>query len=220
MPSSYGFSLSEALALRVLVQSHSISLYHHIIKILFWWIQNCLRSFLVVGFRPCMHPFVWFVLLRWGWIFLERTRILSGIQFTTYFIEFSDVQTKPFVGSFVNLILTRQTCGQRSSRAAESKHWAPGMYFCERICYMFLVSKCREDWDLGLCPTSVLVFGEPRRSGDFRKKKTCFDAGKIGFCHCDGKIRIKNRIWPLRWQNPPPKKGGGESGPWWRRFII
>jgi len=24
--------------------------------------------------------------------------------------------------------------------------------------------------------------GEPRRSG--RKKKTCFDAGKIGFCHC------------------------------------
>jgi len=25
--------------------------------------------------------------LRWGWVFLERTRILSGIQFTTYFTE-------------------------------------------------------------------------------------------------------------------------------------
>jgi len=25
--------------------------------------------------------------LRWGWVFLERTRILSGIQLTRYFIE-------------------------------------------------------------------------------------------------------------------------------------
>jgi len=76
--------------------------------------------------------------LRWGWVFLETTRILSGIQFTTHFIEFSVVETERFVGSFVNVILTRQTCGQRSSRAAESKHRALGNYFCERICYMFL----------------------------------------------------------------------------------
>ena len=27
------------------------------------------------------------ILLRWGWEFLERMRILSGIQFATYFIE-------------------------------------------------------------------------------------------------------------------------------------
>ena len=47
--------------------------------------------------------------------------ILSGIQFTTHFIEIFVVYTKRFVGSFVNVILTRQTCGQRSSRAAESK---------------------------------------------------------------------------------------------------
>jgi len=26
--------------------------------------------------------------LRWGWVFLERTQILSGIQFTTHFIDF------------------------------------------------------------------------------------------------------------------------------------
>jgi len=40
---------------------------------------------------------------------------------------------------------------------------------------MFLISKCRADLDLGLYPTSG--WQNP-------KKKTCFDAGKIGFCHC------------------------------------
>ena len=49
---------------------------------------------------------------------------------------------------------------------------------------MFLISKCRGDLDLGLFTTLGLAFGEPQRSGDFRKKKTCFDAGKIGICHC------------------------------------
>ena len=59
--------------------------------------------------------------LRWGWVFFERTWILSGIQFTTHFNGFFVVETKRFVGSFVNVILTRQTCRERSSRAAESK---------------------------------------------------------------------------------------------------
>jgi len=31
-------------------------------------------------------------------------RILSGIQFTTHFIEFFVLETKQFVGSFVNVI--------------------------------------------------------------------------------------------------------------------
>jgi len=107
-------------------------------------------------------------LLRWGWVFLERTRILCGIQFTTYFIEIFVEETKQFVGSFVNVILTQQTCGQRSSRAAESKRRALGNYFSERIYYMFLKSKCRGDWDLGLCTTLVLAFGEPQRNGKIR----------------------------------------------------
>jgi len=72
-----------------------------------------------------------YILLRWGWVFLERTRILSGIQFTTHFIEFFVVETKRFVGSFSNVILTQQTCGQRSRRAAESKRRALGNYRCE-----------------------------------------------------------------------------------------
>ena len=106
--------------------------------------------------------------LRRGWVFLERTRILSGIQFTTHFIEIFVVETKRFVGGFVNLILTWQTCGQRSSKAAESKRQALGNYFSERICYMFLISKCRGDSDLGLCTTSGIAFGEPRRNDKIR----------------------------------------------------
>jgi len=114
---------------------------------------------------------------RWGWVFLERTRILSGIQLSTYFIEIFVVEMKRFVGSFVHVILTWQTCGQRSSRAAESKRRALGNYFSERICYMFLISKCREDWDLGLCTTLVLALGEPKRNGKIRfflRQKTFF----------------------------------------------
>jgi len=80
------------------------------------------------------------------------------------------VETKRFVGSFVNVILTWQTCGQRSSRAAESKRRALGNHFSERICYMFPISKCRGDRDLGLYTTSVPAFGEPQRNGKIRGK--------------------------------------------------
>jgi len=45
------------------------------------------------------------VVLRWGWVFFEQTRIFSGIQLTTHFIEFFVVDTKRFVGNFVNVIL-------------------------------------------------------------------------------------------------------------------
>ena len=75
--------------------------------------------------------------------------------------------------------LTRQTCGQRSSRAAESKRRLTriGNYVSERICYMFLISKCRGDRDLGMCTTSVLTFGESQRSGKiqvFLRQNTFF----------------------------------------------
>jgi len=127
---------------------------------------------------------------RWGWVFLERTWILNGIQFTTHFMEIFVVETKWFVGSTLNVILTRQTCGQRSSRTAESKRRALGNYFSERICYMFLISKCRGDWDLGLCTTSGLAFGESQRSGDFREKNVFW--------------RRKNRILKVQMITSPP----------------
>ena len=69
--------------------------------------------------------------------------------------------------SSFNVILMRQTCGQRSSRAAESKRRALGNYFSERICYMFLMSKCRGDWDLGLCTFWVLAKREALRNAKF-----------------------------------------------------
>ena len=55
------------------------------------------------------------------------------------------------VDSDSNVSLTRQTCGQRSSMAAESKHRALAFYFPVQIWYIFLMSKCRGEWDLGLC---------------------------------------------------------------------
>ena len=114
-------------------------------------------------------------------MFLRRTHILSGIQFTTHFIEFFVVETKQFVSSFVNVILTRQTCGQRSSRAAESKCQTIGNYFSEQIYYVFLISKCRVDRDLGLYTTSILAFGEHQSDGKIRGGKTCFDVYKTDF---------------------------------------
>jgi len=112
--------------------------------------------------------------LRWGWVFLKRTQILSRIQFTRHFIEFIVVETKQFVGSNVNVILMRQTCGQRSSTEGCGKQTPSARNrFPERICYMFLVSKCIKAWDLDLCNFWVPAKREPLRSGDSRKK-TCF----------------------------------------------
>jgi len=54
------------------------------------------------------------------------------------------------VRSSSNVILTRQTCGQRSSRAAGGKRRALAFYFSVRIFYVFLSSKCRGESDLGL----------------------------------------------------------------------
>jgi len=67
------------------------------------------------AYAALRHMIIFFK-LRWGWVFLERTRILSGIQFTMHSIEFFVVEAKRFVGSFVNVILRRQTCGQRSGQ--------------------------------------------------------------------------------------------------------
>jgi len=112
---------------------------------------------------------------------LQRPRTRSGIQFTMHFIEFIVVETKKFVGGNINVILTWQTCSQRSSRAAESKRQALHNYFYERIWTMFLMSKCREDWDLGLGTFWVIAKREPLRSGDFRKKNVFRPQEKLEF---------------------------------------
>jgi len=106
-----------------------------------------------------------------------------------HFIEFFVVETKRFVGRFVNVILTRQTCGQRSSRAAESKRRALGNYFSEQICYMFLIS----NWDSDVCTFWILAKREPLRNVKFRfflrakhvfsRKSPLRRSGSI-FCKC------------------------------------
>ena len=81
----------------------------------------CFSCNLVLCFRKAIWGAQQLVLirLRWGWVFLERTRILSGIQFTTYFIEIFVMETKRFVGNFVNVILTRQLGKPAASAGAE-----------------------------------------------------------------------------------------------------
>jgi len=83
-------------------------------------------------------------------------------------VEFLVVETKWFAGSSVNVILTQPTCGQRSNRAAESKRRALEKHYSERISHMFLISKCRGDWDLGLCTFWALAKRKPLRNAKFR----------------------------------------------------
>jgi len=92
-------------------------------------------------------------------------RILSEIQFTKHFIECIVVETKQFVCSYSNVILTQQTCGQRSSMSAGSKHPVLKIYVSLRIWYIFLMSKCRGDSDLGLCIFGVVEYKGLLRNG-------------------------------------------------------
>jgi len=59
--------------------------------------------------------------LRWGWVFLERTQILSGIQFTTHFIEIFVVKTQRFIAIFVNAKSTLQ-CKSKQAHAPLRSH--------------------------------------------------------------------------------------------------
>jgi len=77
------------------------------------------------------------VFFWWGGVFLKRKRILSGIHFTTNFIDFVVLETKRFVGSSVSMILMQQTCGQRSSMSAGGKYRVLENHVSERTCCMF-----------------------------------------------------------------------------------
>ena len=100
--------------------------------------------------------------LRYSWVFLEGTRILSRFQFTRHVIKFVLVETKRFVDNHPNRILTRQMCRQLSIKPP-SKRRALAFHFS-----IWIWSKCRGDSDPGLCTTSVLVYTMPLRGGDLR----------------------------------------------------
>jgi len=95
---------------------------------------------------------------------------MCAIQFTKHSIEFVFVETNEVVRSNSNVILTRQTCGHRSSRVAVSRSQALAFYFFVRIWYIFLISICRGKSDLGVCMTSVLAKRMQPHSADFRFK--------------------------------------------------
>jgi len=100
-----------------------------------------------------------------------RTCVFSGIQFKSISSNSSVYKTNEVVHSNSVVILTRQTCSQRSSRVAGSKRRALALYSSIRIGYVFLVSKCRGESDLGLCITSVLEKRIRLGSADSRSTK-------------------------------------------------
>jgi len=120
---------------------------------------------------------------RWGCVFLEQTRIYSGIWFTRHFIEFIVVETKQFVGSIVNVILTRQTCGQRSSRAARSKRRVLEYFFPSEFAMfpdfkMLRTLRSRSVHFVGTC------INKTGSQWQLPGKKRVSPAGKIRIWHC------------------------------------
>jgi len=53
-----------------------------------------------------------------------------------------------------------QGCGKQTQSAKK-------LFFRANLLYV-LISRCRRDWDLGLCTTSGLALGEPQRNGKIR----------------------------------------------------
>ena len=115
------------------------------------------------------HPVSLLADFRQGWVLFERTCVITGIQFTKHFIEFVLVETNQFCGSNSNLILTRQTCSHRLGRVVGSKRWSLAVYFSVRIWYVFLISKYREELDLGPCMSLVRAKRMRLRSADFQR---------------------------------------------------
>ena len=93
-----------------------------------------------------------------------------------------------------------QGCGKQTPSARK-------LFFQANLLHVpNLVSKCRGHWDLGLCTTSGLAFGE-RRSGDFRKKnvfrrrKNRILSMRCGSPNASPEVvyRPKSRVPPLCW---------------------
>jgi len=103
-----------------------------------------------------------------GYFSNERAfSVESSLQGISSFVL---VKTKELVDSNVNVILTRQICGQRSSMSAGSKRRALANYFSIQICSMFLITKCRGESDSVLCTTSGLAKRMRLRCADIRLK--------------------------------------------------
>jgi len=80
-------------------------------------------------------------------------------------------------------IYSKLFCSQRLSMSAGSKRQVLENYFPGWIRCMFPISKCRGDWDLGVCIFWVLRKGEPCAAQWRLAKTKCLAAGNIGIWH-------------------------------------
>ena len=75
----------------------------------------------LINSRFAWQSFNLFTDLKGGWVFLARTRILSGFQFTTHFIEIFVVETICFCTRDLDAANLRpaleQGCGKQTSSA-------------------------------------------------------------------------------------------------------
>jgi len=120
---------------------------------------------------------------RQRYIFFERTWNFTRIQFTMRFINFLFVEMNYLVSSDPNIMLKRQTCGQRSSMVGWSKRRALAFYFCVWICSMFAISECRGSQIYVFALFRYLPKKVPLNSGDFRLKNA-FSRKFVGSCQC------------------------------------
>jgi len=123
----------------------------------------------------CMH-WVWWGGLLVNLCYLEGS-VEAGSNERAYSVESSlqSFSSNSFLkdsnqlfGSNPNVILTAQTCGSAEVWLRKANTELP-LHFSVRFCYMFLTSKCRGEWEVGVCMTAGLAKTMPRHSGEFRR---------------------------------------------------
>ena len=100
-------------------------------------------------------------------VFLERTRILSGIQFTKHVIKSSFVEAHQFFSSNQNVILTRTHAASTQAKLQQANAERERLVFPYEFAKLHVLDiETRTNSDLGLCTISVLAKRMPPHSGD------------------------------------------------------
>ena len=101
------------------------------------------------------------------------------------------VETNQLFGSNPHVILTRQICGQRLGMAVGSKRRALAFYSFILICYMFSLSKCREESENLVCAW-LQDLQKKCRCAVANSDKSCGQTRfKIGSRHCAAAFPLK-----------------------------
>ena len=123
----------------------------------------------------CMH-WVW-----WGGLLVNLCilKVALGLVRTNVRIQWNPVYKAfhriHFFEFQTNCLVVIQTWSWRGKPAASAEVWLRKantelpLHFSVRFCYMFLTSKCRGEWEVGVCMTAGLAETMPRHSGEFRR---------------------------------------------------